>query len=88
MHGVNQMIICYTPTRFEPYGRVSTFSGLLNCFVYVGAAISTYGFAGFSEAFGWRNTMFMWTGLALLGTVFCLICIPKWRAFYQGRADV
>lgn len=88
MHGVNQMIICFTPTRFEAYGRVSTFSGLLNCFVYVGAAISTYGFAGFSEAFGWRNTMFLWMGIALLGTVFCLLCIRKWRAFYQGRADV
>ena len=88
MHGVNQMIICFTPTRFEAYGRVSTFSGLLNCFVYVGAAISTYGFAGFSEAFGWRSTMVMWTGLAVLGTVFCLICIPKWRAFYQGKAKV
>ena len=88
MHGVNQMIICFTPTRFEPYGRVSTFSGLLNCFVYVGAAISTYGFAGFSEAFGWRNTMILWMGLALLGTAFCLLCIRKWRTFCQGRADV
>ena len=88
MHGVNQMIICFTPTRFEAYGRVSTFSGLLNCFVYVGAAISTYGFAGFSEAFGWRSTMVLWTVLAVLGTAFCLICIPKWRAFYQGKAKV
>lgn len=88
MHGVNQMIICFTPTRFENYGRVSTFSGLLNCFVYVGAAISTYGFAGFAEAFGWRNTMIMWTGLALLGTVFCLICMPKWKAFYQGKVKI
>ena len=88
MHGVNQMIICFTPTRFEPYGRVSTFSGLLNCFVYVGAAVSTYGFAGFSEAFGWRSTMLLWTGIALLGTLFCLICIPKWRAFYQGKVKV
>ena len=32
--------------------------------------------------------MVMWTGLAVLGTVFCLICIPKWRAFYQGKAKV
>ena len=85
MHGVNQMIICFTPTRFEYYGRVSTFSGLLNCFVYVGAAASTYGFAGFAEAFGWRSTMFLWMGIALLGMIFCLACIPKWRGFCRGE---
>lgn len=85
MHGVNQMIICFTPTRFEHYGRVSTFSGLLNCFVYVGAAASTYGFAGFAEAFGWRSTMLLWMGIALLGMIFCLACIPKWRGFCRGE---
>lgn len=87
MHGVNQMIICFTPTRFEHHGRVSTFSGLLNCFVYVGAATSTYGFAGFAEAFGWRSTMFLWMGIALLGTVFCLMCIPRWRQFCRGENE-
>lgn len=81
MHGVNQMIICFTPTRFAPYGRVSTFSGLLNCFVYVGAATSTYGFAGFAEHFGWRSTMLLWMGIALLGTLMCLLCMKKWRRF-------
>jgi len=85
MHGVNQMIICFTPTRFESYGRVSTFSGLLNCFVYVGAAASTYGFAGFAEAFGWRSTMILWMGIALLGTVFCAISMPRWRKFCRGE---
>ena len=88
MHGVNQMIICFTPTRFEPYGRVSTFSGLLNCFVYVGAAISTYGFAGFSEAFGWRSTMVLWMGIALLGTIFCLICLGRWGRFCKGECEI
>ncbi len=83
-HGVNQMIICFTPTRFEPFGRVATFSGLLNCFVYVGAAISTYGFAGFSEAFGWRNTMVLWAVIALLGTVFCLLSARTWKRFCKG----
>lgn len=85
MHGVNQMIVCFTPTRFEPYGRVSTFSGLLNSFVYLGAATSTYGFAGFAEAFGWRSTMLLWMGIALLGTVFCALCMPRWRKFCRGE---
>lgn len=88
MHGVNQLIICYTPAHFEPYGRVATFSGLLNCFVYVGAATSTYGFAGFSEAFGWRSTMIMWMCIALLGVVFCLLSVSKWRRFCRKEQEI
>ena len=88
MHGVNQLIICYTPAHFEPYGRVATFSGLLNCFVYVGAATSTYGFAGFSEAFGWRSTMILWMCIALLGVVFCLLCVRKWQRFCRKEQEI
>jgi OPA family glycerol-3-phosphate transporter-like MFS transporter len=81
MHGVNQMIVCSLPLHFEHYGRVATFAGLLNSFVYVGAAISTYGFASFSERFGWRTTMMFWMSIALFGTLICLFCFRKWKAF-------
>ena len=81
MHGVNQMIVCSLPLHFEHYGRVATFAGLLNSFVYVGAAISTYGFASFSERFGWRTTMIFWMSIALFGTLICLFCFRKWKAF-------
>ncbi len=85
-YGVNQMLVCFTPTRFEPYGRVATFSGLLNSFVYVGAAASTYGFAGFSEAFGWRSTTALWAAIALAGAVLCAVCLRKWKMFCAGGA--
>lgn len=81
MHGVNQMIVCCLPLHFERYGRVATFAGLLNSFVYVGAAISTYGFASFSERFGWRSTMVFWMVIALLGMLICLFCFRKWKRF-------
>ena len=81
MHGVNQMIVCSLPLHFEHYGRVATFAGLLNSFVYVGAAISTYGFASFSERFGWRTTMMFWMSIALFGTLICLFCFRKWKEF-------
>lgn len=81
MHGANQMIVCSLPLHFEHYGRVATFAGLLNSFVYVGAAISTYGFASFAECFGWRSTMLFWLTIALLGTLICLVCFRKWKIF-------
>ena len=84
MHGANQMIVCSLPLHFEHFGRVSTFAGLLNSFVYVGAAISTYGFASFAERFGWRSTMFFWLVIALLGTLICLFCFRKWKNFCKA----
>lgn len=81
MHGANQMIVCSLPLHFEHYGRVATFAGLLNSFVYIGAAISTYGFASFAERFGWRSTMLFWLVIALLGTLICLVCFRKWKSF-------
>lgn len=84
MHGANQMIVCSVPLHFEHYGRVATFAGLLNSFVYVGAAISTYGFASFAQRFGWRSTMLFWLVIALAGTLICLACFRKWRTFCKA----
>ena len=81
MHGVNQLTACSMPPHFVSYGRVATISGLLNCFVYVGAAISTYGFASFSVHFGWRFTAVCWTAIAALGTGLCLGCARRWGRF-------
>ena len=84
MHGANQMIVCSLPLHFEHYGRVATFAALLNSFVYVGAAISTYGFASFAQRFGWRSTMLFWLVIALAGTLICLACFRKWRTFCKA----
>lgn len=84
MHGANQMIVCSVPLHFEHYGRVATFAGLLNSFVYAGAAISTYGFASFAQRFGWRSTMLFWLVIALAGTLICLACFRKWRTFCKA----
>ena len=84
MHGANQMIVCSVPLHFEHYGRVATFAGLLNSFVYVGAAISTYGFASFAQRFGWRSTLLFWLVIALGGTLICLACFRKWRTFCKA----
>ena len=83
MHGINLMLITHTPKRFRRYGNISTISGLVNSFTYVGAAIATYGVARVSEVFGWRVTVGIWLGIALLGTVSCLVAMPKWKRFIE-----
>lgn len=87
MHGVNTMLISRVPRRFSPYGRVSSISGLLNTFTYVGSALSTYGIAAVSDRWGWLVTVTLWAGIALAGTLICALCIRRWNRFCAVSAS-
>lgn len=79
MHGINLLLICLVPSRFKAYGNISTISGVLNFATYVGAALSTYGFAALSEEIGWQGTILAWCVVAALGAVVCLAVSPFWK---------
>lgn len=81
MHGVNLILVCMTPAYFGRYGKVSFVSGLINSSTYVGAAISTYGIALFTESFGWNKTIALWAGVAGLGTAICIGIARRWTKF-------
>ncbi len=81
MHGVNLMLISMLPPFFQKKGNISFISGLLNSFVYIGSAISTYGIALISERSGWGMTVFLWMLIALAGTLICAGCLPGWKKF-------
>lgn len=83
MHGVNLILVCMTPAYFGRYGKVSFVSGLINSSTYVGAAISTYGIALFTESFGWNKTIALWAGVAGLGTLICIGIAHRWTKFKE-----
>ena len=87
MHGINLMLISVVPKRFLRSGKVATFSGLLNAFTYVGASISTYGFAVLSDRFGWNVTILLWLAVTVVGLLLCLFASPLWRKFCRQYAD-
>ena len=87
MHGINLMLITVVPKRFVKSGKVSTYSGLLNACTYIGAAISTYGFAAIAESFGWNFTILSWVIISVLGIVACLAATPHWKKFRRDYAD-
>ncbi len=87
MHGVNHMLIAIIPKHFARYGLVSTFSGILNAFTYIGASVSTYGFAVLADHRGWNAVLTSWCVVAFLGTAICFWRIPKWRRFIQREAE-
>ncbi len=88
MHGTNLMLIAIAPKRFKRTGKVSTYSGIMNACTYVGAAISTYGFAALSSWLGWGVTILVWIGVALVGAIVCLIAIPLWKKFRREFDEI
>ena len=85
MHGVNLILVCMIPAHFAKYGKVSFVSGLINSSTYVGAAISTYGIAVFTDAFGWVKTITLWSVIAFAGALICLLLGKKWDKFKTIR---
>jgi len=83
MHGVNHMLISLIPKNFAKFGMVSTFSGVLNAFTYVGASISSYGFAAIADFRGWNAVLISWCIIALLGTTLCVFKIKSWTKFIE-----
>lgn len=83
VHGVNLMLVCHVPKRFKKYGSISTISGVINSFTYIGSAISTYGIALLVENSGWNITILVWLIISLLGLSCCLLAYNKWKIFYK-----
>lgn len=81
MHGVNLVLICIVPKFFQFTGRISLISGVLNSCTYVGSALSTYGVAVFTEHYGWEGTILLWVGVAIAGTLACILTIRYWQIF-------
>ncbi|MBQ8509565.1 MAG: MFS transporter [Clostridia bacterium] len=87
MHGVNLMLISRVPPYFRKYGKVSTISGLLNAFTYVGSSISTYFVAVLEESFGWHFTIVTWFVVAAVGTAVCVYCVMRWKRFLAENEE-
>ncbi len=78
MHGVSLMITSMVPIYFKESGNVSTVSGIINAFVYVGSAVSTYGVAVVTEKSGWNAAILVWLIVAALGTSLCFLICKNW----------
>ncbi len=78
MHGANLMFTGMLPAFYVKTGKVSTVSGVLNSFVYIGSSVSTYGIALLTESFGWDITVLVWLGLVISGTLICFTVAKPW----------
>lgn len=83
MHCVNFFLVCIVPAKFEKYGLVSTMSGIINSFTYIGSAAATYGFGAVSDRWGWNACVILWVVIALIGTGTCIIACRPWKRFSE-----
>lgn len=81
MHGVNLILISMLPAYFRKKGNTSMMTGILNCCVYVGSAISTYLFPLIAKGGDWGATIFIWFIIAVVGTAICLLTVKPWKRF-------
>ncbi|NLE12204.1 MAG: MFS transporter [Clostridiales bacterium] len=84
MHGINLMLISRLPMSYKRFGKISTISGALNACTYIGAALSTYGFAVLSERFGWYFIIISWVVVCAAGTAVCIAVVPRWTRFIES----
>lgn len=85
MHGVNLILVCMVPAHFSRFGKVSFISGLINSSTYIGAAISTYGIAVFTDIFGWTKTIILWSAVAFAGAFICVALGKRWNKFKKAE---
>lgn len=83
-HAINFMLISCLPGRFSVYHKAATTSGFCNAFTYVGAAISMYGFAAISKAFGWNATVISWIIISGIGLLLTLASVVKYTKFIKN----
>lgn len=83
MHGINFLLISCLPGRFARFGRSSTVGGLVNAFIYIGAATASYVFPLISKHAGWSATVLLWIGVAAIGIALALVAFRKYTAFIK-----
>ncbi len=71
MYSINLLFIGSFPARFVKVGKISTVSGLLNSFTYVGSTISAYLIARISETMGWNFNFILWVAISAIGGILC-----------------
>jgi len=84
MHGINLMLISRIPRYYDKFKKISTISGLLNAFTYVGSGLSTYLVAVLQESYGWHFTIVSWFVFAAAGGAACVAGIHLWHMFRRS----
>ncbi len=72
MNSVCNLIYAVYVFRYKETGRISTFTGALDCSAYIASAIGTKSIGLIVAAKGWNFTVLIWCVVAIIGAVSCI----------------
>ena len=81
MHGINHLLTGRISPYFAKYGRVSTVTGVINCFPYIGSAIAAPLSAVLSDTLGWGAVILMWLVVAAAGVSLTAFHLRRYTRF-------
>ena len=81
MHGINHLLTGRISPYFAKYGRVSTVTGVINCFPYIGSAIAAPLSAVLSDTLGWGAVILMWLVVAAAGVGLTAFHLRRYTRF-------
>ncbi|MBR6794228.1 MAG: hypothetical protein IKM48_07755, partial [Clostridia bacterium] len=58
--------------RYKETGRISTFTGALDCSAYIASGVGTKCIGLMKASLGWNNTVLVWCVMALIGGASCV----------------
>lgn len=79
MLGANTMLLTFIPLHYGKIGCASSVTGMLNCFSYAAAAVSSIAVGAVSDSFGWETVFVLFIASALIGGALSLSGHVKMR---------
>lgn len=87
IHAANTSLTCYLPARFVKSGKVSTVSGLVNAFTYVGSTLATSLVPLLVGRTGWSVTILSWCAVASVCLACAVLNARRWRGFTKEHQE-
>ena len=74
-YGINPLLTTLIPMDYDKSGRVGLVAGLIDCFIYVGSALTGVAAGAVIDAVGWQGVYAMWIVVSAVGAAFGIAAI-------------
>lgn len=79
--GTHPFYASYAPSKFNRFGQGATMAGIINCMCAMGNFCASYIFAVVADNISWTASAILWSAMAVLAFICCLLALPKWKRF-------
>ncbi len=81
MHGINHLLTGRISPYFAKYNRVSTVTGIINCFPYIGSAVAAPLAGALGEGGDWTPVFLLWLIVACAGVLLTALHLKRYTKF-------